>query len=320
VVFLNHDGESPPNRDWREVGNDVAKRMRRSELLALTESQLPQQGRTLILINGVLVPEWKNPLAHWLTIANGVGSYVWLDLRGSAIPRLRTDRQSPTRRQEVEPQVLMVQERYKKNLVQRNSSTDSWLRLALFGLNPLNGKASAKALALENSLPNLQNSSLQLYWLIAGLIQEDGLDLRPYRSVARDCDFDIHQSTVLDADFSGSRASGLILSRDNVTGLEKSLNNACSMASKPAKSLDIDKFLYIREESITQPDQIEAFVIQLGQTSYKANHGKSPFVEWAWHVRTHLLSEAMQPSLESSFPPTAWPGAEGRVGSMANGA
>jgi hypothetical protein len=302
----------------RHAANEVPGLMRQSELLALTEAQLPGMGRTLVLVNGVLVPEWTEPLARWLELLGGVGAWLWLDLRGPATPRLRADRRAPTRRQEVEGDVRALQERFQKHCAQLGPA-DGWLRLAIMGLVQLPGTnptVDPKAWALAARLPRLVDVSLRAGGASAMLVMESAMAdnrniaLAPHlhrdfdlalaralpRTLARDLDrlFDFDRSR--DREVARARALTRARARIRLPGLDR----VKVLARDIARELDLDLDLYFAH----LPDHLIPEQLCTG---------------WSAWLGAHLLPELLQPSLERAYPPWCLPGASGPAGDLSLG-
>jgi hypothetical protein len=60
---------------------------------AWVEPQLPAHARTVVLVNGVRVKDLDHVLGNQLSFGHGVGTFLWIDLRGSAAPSLKADRE-----------------------------------------------------------------------------------------------------------------------------------------------------------------------------------------------------------------------------------
>jgi hypothetical protein len=72
---------------------DLAVRgMRLWELATLVESQLELPNRQRYTVRGMLVPELPHTLDDVVQAGAGMGAWVWVDLAGSASPRLTADR------------------------------------------------------------------------------------------------------------------------------------------------------------------------------------------------------------------------------------
>lgn len=89
--------------EWVQRPNVVPGILAQTLLQAFVEPQFSEKGRTRILVNGIAVPE-TGGLGNQLAVVNGVGGCCWVDLRGVAAPRLRSDRQGVTRFQPAEGQ------------------------------------------------------------------------------------------------------------------------------------------------------------------------------------------------------------------------
>lgn len=299
-----------------QAANEVAGLMRRSELLALTEAQMPTQGRTLVLVNGMLVPGWKTPLANWLEQCGGLGTWLWLDLRGSATPRLRADRRAPTLRQEVEELVRALQERFREHCAPWPASADCWLRLAIQGLSqsPKMGRPdSPKAWNLNSRLPQLRDASLSWRMVTTWAAQEHGAEAIRDRAFGVAFEnaidladgLDLGYARLLPPDFADEANLALALVRafalnrnpdlDQVEGLE--------FALEPDFRLDVGSQL--------DPDFNRAWILGISTTEGRMiRHNQSPWLE------AHFFPELLQPSLEDAYPPLSLSGAVGAVGHL----
>ena len=324
VMFANHDGQLQGGRDWRQVNNTVQGLMRRSELLALTESCLPVDGRTLILINGVLVPDWKKVLFGWLTIANGVGGVLWLDLRGSASPRLRADRHAPTSRQMVEPAVRIIQKRFCDSLADRTLASDVWIRLVLWGLPVLSGQEKCSAWALGANLPCLSQRQIGPGFLAMMLAQENAIayvfkqniqyfgfkDFALECVVPRNVDLALAlNNTNINTDCSKAPSFGF------VHGLNKDALLKLDFAFDLAQGYALNIMFHMGQRHMYE----RGLIHDLRGTLYRDQistglPSMASGLLW-WH-QAYWLSEALQPSLERSFPPLSCPGAEGPLGKL----
>ena len=62
-----------------------------AELASFVEPQLPAKGRTIVFVKGMYIPDAR-VCNRFLPIAENVGTMLWIDLRGSAAPKLKADR------------------------------------------------------------------------------------------------------------------------------------------------------------------------------------------------------------------------------------
>ncbi len=104
--------------DWAALSEYLPSGKPRLLLGNYSESQLPEpMNRYQCLVNGVrivpgFVPKKDDRDCKLMTILNrlailpGAGSWVWIDLRGAAMPRLRADRSEPTKTQPSDTDLL----------------------------------------------------------------------------------------------------------------------------------------------------------------------------------------------------------------------
>ncbi|MEM8559011.1 MAG: hypothetical protein AAGG50_14415, partial [Bacteroidota bacterium] len=80
----------------RNASNDSSGLVAQDLLATLVESQLESNSRTTLIVRGMYVPETGVALTL-LTMAAGLGTRLWIDLRGNAAPPLKADRSEALR-------------------------------------------------------------------------------------------------------------------------------------------------------------------------------------------------------------------------------
>jgi hypothetical protein len=300
LTAANH-GPDPVDGRWLELDNEVPGLMRRTELATLVEPQLPDEGRTLVLVNGVLVPDWKRPLADWLRVAHKVGSCLWLDLRGPVTPRLRADRRAPTQKQEIAAEVLEVEARFTRRMDNASFSMRRWLALALSGLAPASKNAGARAWSVGSLFPNLATGSRAARWMHQALLQEGGRSR--YISLARDPELARPSAVPLALALALAPASTRTRTRALALALAPARTRARARAPARtrarARALALARVL---DQSLVTPTPSHRFL-----------------QHYADFARTHLLAEAFGPTCESGFPPVRCPGLSGPVRALGLG-
>jgi hypothetical protein len=305
LTTANH-GPDPVDGRWLELDDEVPGRMRRTELATLVESRLPGEGRTMVLVNGVLVPEWKRPLADWLVVTHNVGSCLWLDLRGRVTPRLRADRRAPTEKQEIEAEVREVEIRFTRRLAGTSFSMRRWLALTLSGLAPVGDRAIARAWSVGSLFPGLIMPSNAALWThqafaLAGQCSKASIDELSRLNINFDRTWHVYSNALP----IGRKNFTLALARD----LTRNLRSAIRLTDNSTHIFAL----------ATAPELKHAHPLALKHAI--ANRTLNPRVLKHYEdlTRTHLLAEALGPTCESGFPPLRCPALSGPVGALGLG-
>lgn len=285
--------------------NDVPGLLRRSELLSLAEPQLPITGRTCVLVNGLLLPEWEDPLTSWLEQVDGIGGCLWLDLRGTATPRLRADRRALTSKQTVEEQVRELQRRFHTDLASRSPGADRWIRLAIGCLPHLPQPVTYTATFLGSRFSKDLGKPDWNAWEASSLLQE--VARHRARLIVRDptlqqtiplTDWIEEDGSVYESEFSRARE------------LETAIYEPDAVCVGLAQTM-------VHELTDDVDLSLNRLFAGKGSSRDLSRLGEhSTCRAWMSWRRLHLLPEGLYPSLDRAFAPWSvpgWPQVQGQL-------
>jgi hypothetical protein len=122
---------TPEEGHWSEFPDREPGDVCQTDRNMFIEPQLPKlEGRTVVLINGILLSDkLMEEILKVIGIESAVGSYVWVDLRGEAAPRIRADRRAITSNQDAKVLVFIKAVLHAWSLT-LNTSSESWRWIA----------------------------------------------------------------------------------------------------------------------------------------------------------------------------------------------
>ena len=289
---------APTPQRWSELPDVMLRSGKaRSSLAVFAEPQLPgPDARYQCLVNGVrivpgLVPSISErdcqlpEILRQTTVWPGAGSWLWVDLRGSAMPKLRADRSALVRSQlptwDLRPLLARWLEAWRAPL-------PAWVSTSVYH-PPLRQRVRSQARDTTRlGIAGLSPTATQAHWIL------EGVGLRTlYRSlpgelhplVARDLDLDLDRDRDHDRTLARALALALALSlalaRDRTRALARAIarDRARTRARELANVFDQGRILKrFKPREIALRSLAEA----------------------------HLVSEGLWPTLPNSLPALGW--------------
>lgn len=273
--------------------------MRAHELAAFTETTLnSNENRDRLTVRGIAVDDLKVCI-DLLPAAAGVGTRLWVDLRGVAAPRLTADRKTALAKEDVDdwPSVF-------EGVFQRWCG---WLQELLnrHQLQLVSGLLSA--FAVKSKLRPRMPATSQLprwqlkvagrpaewvgRWLIGLLSQEVIL--------ARTPDFALARDRALARDFALDLVPDLVPDPDLDPALARDFTRALALALTLALARDL---------ALTRD------LARIHARTKNHTHARTNNITWKVSVILHLLSEAFADDLSRSLPALGVCGLKGRAG------
>ncbi|MES2707257.1 MAG: hypothetical protein V4726_11715 [Verrucomicrobiota bacterium] len=281
---------------WATLPEALASGKCRLALHTLCEAGLPKHDRRYqCLVNGVrIVPGFvpsgsERDCQLPLILRNipawpGTGGWLWLDLRGAAMPRLRADRSAMTSSLSSLPDLGALQERW---LAAWSGALPAWLRGVVLSSDfrrkatpliktPLRvGLPSLSPVLLCRSLFHEREACLATTLLFRGQRKLIARDLQ-FIDARRDYDLPIPA-----LNFEHELALTISTDIEDAIGLARGLDSRSILGSDLSSSLVIDF-----DRILTCSQKISR-----------------PFLQF---IRLHILSESFQPSLEEALPALGW--------------
>lgn len=277
-----------PNELGR-IPDHLPSQLPRITLFGVAERTLPSvSNRFQCLVNGVrivpgLIPSGSArdcqlvPILKQMPVVPGMGAYVWIDLRGAAMPQLRADRSAPTRSQSSTGELKPLMDRW---VADWPATLPNWLCASVYCRQlrrPEPVAAPQSRLLLEN-LSLKQSRSIHVIEL--------ALDQCWYRELPDD------QRNLFSRDFAGSLARDFTHSRDFNHSHEHYLHLARSLARALARSrsrtLGLDFGLTLDTAIARVRDVDKSRRLQL-----------AAYLAFVWN---HLASEGLWSNFSSSHP------------------
>lgn len=297
------------------LADELASGSQRSSLLTSVEWQLPAaRHRYQCLVNGVRVPGFVPERSYTpfltqfilgdLPILPGVGSWLWIDLRGDAAPRLRADRSRPAGKQNNGEQLKSLRDRWLAAWPQSVS------RAAIFAVQSAELRKRRVAdldhcrLGTGNMAPETVLHHLLAEFVLSEWAQSNMADWRPVSPR----DPHLHQN-LQHTEITLDHLSGYVRANPNCLAsgkIDRERESRRQLAEVLAEYFD-------REFSVWRGDICGSLrsVIEVGTVCPNPENehlSLSRLRTWGRFSQLHFLSESLWPSPAESLPALGWTG------------
>jgi hypothetical protein len=297
--------------DWKSLPNEIAGVLAQSLRNTFVEPQLPGLFRSPVLVAGVQVPGGLM-FEALRTLHSSVGAALWLDLRGTASPRLRASRQGTTRAQsdECRQHIARLQIRWSQQWANVPVQTWRWLHHAVAGLHQR--KASDHSpWSLRLTDARVSSCAIVQEETLSGTAARDTLFSRIFvRIHLSDQGLERSVSCTLNRAFGRAILVALSLAQARDKSHSDVRGNADSLAHAFARSFEL------AEDSVIDPNGLARDNARDRVSRLCRAINNAPLLCYKAHCEMSLLSEAFWPSLDRSFAPLAMERAEGLLGDL----